>query len=43
MDWRSWKMNDESRYDELYGDEDDLANEEYERQRKKLEDEGEDW
>ena len=36
-------MSDEGRYDALHGDEDDLANEEYERQRKALEDEGEDW
>ncbi len=28
---------------EAYGDEDDLANEEYERQRKQLEEDGEDW
>lgn len=36
-------MNDSGRYDNLHGDEDDLANEEYERQQQYNEEFADDW
>lgn len=40
---RNLKMNYEGRHDHTHGDEEDLSNEEYERQRKHEEDTADEW